>query len=104
MSSVLGPRRRVGSHGMLSHRFLACAFSVALAVTVLPASALATELALHSNPPGLQLSVDDHVATAPFTRTFEPGTEVTIDAPEPQTLFGYDYAFGAWGGSRIPKR
>src|SRR3954470_7840685 len=91
---------------MPSPRLLARAFAlaIALALTVLPASAFATQLELRSNPPGLRLSVDGRPAITPFTRTFEPGQRVTLDAPDPQTLLGYDYAFGAWGSRRIPKR
>ena len=88
---------------MPSPRLLACAFATALAVTV-PASALAAGLELRSSPPGLQVSVDDQPAVTPFQRAFDPGTEVTLDAPDPQTLFGYDYSFGIWGGRQIPKR
>jgi hypothetical protein len=83
---------------------LACAFAIALAVTVFPASAFATQIELRSNPPGLQVSVNGETRTTPFTRTFEPGTELTLDAPDPQTLFGYDYSFGAWAGPRVPKQ
>src|SRR4051794_30598686 len=91
---------------MPSPRLLAraFAFAIAFAVTAVPASAFATQLELRSNPPGLQLSVDGRPAITPFTRTFEPGQQVTLDAPDPQTLLGYDYAFGAWGGLPIPKR
>jgi hypothetical protein len=79
---------------------LACAFAIALAVTVFPATAYATQVTLRSNPPGLQVSVNGETHATPFTRTFDPGTELTLDAPDPQTLFGYDYSFGAWTGSR----
>jgi hypothetical protein len=89
---------------MPSPRLLACAFAIALAVTVFPAGAFATEVDLRSSPPGLQLSVNGESEAAPFTRTVEPGTELTIDAPDPQTLLGYDYAFGVWDGWPIPKQ
>jgi hypothetical protein len=89
---------------MPSPRLLACAFAIALATTVFPASALATQIELRSNPPGMQVSVNGETRATPFVRTFDPGTEVTLDAPDPQTLLGYDYSFGAWAGSRAPKR
>jgi hypothetical protein len=88
---------------MPSQRAMACVFAIAIAA-LFPATASATEVTMLSSPPGLKLSLNDEVATTPFTRSFAPGTEITIDAPEPQTLFGYDYAFGVWGGRRIPKR
>jgi hypothetical protein len=53
-------------------------------------------LELLTSPPGLKVSLDDDTETAPLRRTLVVGSQVTIDAPEPQTLFGYDYAFGAW--------
>jgi hypothetical protein len=89
---------------MPSPRLWACAFAIALAAAAFPASAFAAEVELRSNPPGLQLSVNGESQTTPFARTFDFGTEVTIDAPDPQTLFGYDYTFGVWSGRRIPKR
>src|SRR5262249_22706344 len=76
----------------------------ALTLALLPATAFATQVQFTSDPPGLQLSVDDQLAATPFTRTFDPGEQVTIDAPTPQSVLGYDYEFGVWGGRRIPKR
>jgi concanavalin A-like lectin/glucanase superfamily protein/BACON domain-containing protein len=62
-----------------------------------------SQVALTTSPPGFQVSLDDDTATAPVRGTFVVGSHVTIDAPEPQTLFGYDYAFGAWSDA-VPKR
>jgi hypothetical protein len=89
---------------MPSPRLLVGALVGALTLALLPTTAFATDVQFTSDPPGLQLSVDDQVAVTPFTRSFDPREQVTIDAPTPQSLLGYDYEFGVWGGRRIPKR
>src|SRR3954447_2206573 len=55
-----------------------------------------SDVELRTAPPGLLVSLGDVTGPAPLRATFVVGSQVEIDAPDPQTLFGYDYAFGAW--------
>jgi glucose/arabinose dehydrogenase/Ca2+-binding RTX toxin-like protein len=45
---------------------------------------------------GLQLTVDDDSAAAPFTRTFITGSTHTAAAPATQTLGGVEFTFVSW--------
>jgi hypothetical protein len=58
---------------------------------------------LRTAPPGLQVTLDGVTAPSALREAFEPGSQVTIDTPDPQLLFGYDHAFGAWN-QPFPKR
>ena len=51
--------------------------------------------------PGLQLTVDDDAAPAPFTHV-HPGLE-PVSAPATQTLSGVEFTFESWsdGGARV---
>ena len=53
--------------------------------------------------PGLQLTVDDDTAAAPFTRTVITGSTHTVSAPATQVLGGVEFTFGSWsdGGARV---
>ena len=53
--------------------------------------------------PGLQLTVDDDTAPAPFTRTSIQGSSHTVSAPATQTLSGVEFTFESWsdGGARV---
>ena len=49
-----------------------------------------------SQPAGLQLTVGQQTATAPFTTTVVLGGTASLSAPSPQTLSGTSYAFESW--------
>ena len=53
--------------------------------------------------PGLQLTVDDETASAPFTRTFITGSTHTVSAPATQTLANIEFTFSSWanGAPRV---
>ena len=56
----------------------------------------AVELAFHSNPPGLQLSVNGTMVTTPATQTVLVGSTNTISAP---TQSGYSFSSWSDGGA-----
>jgi glucose/arabinose dehydrogenase len=57
---------------------------------------------MQSNPPGLELVIDDVRRVAPFTTTVIRGSNNSISAPSPQAMAGDNYAFDSWsdGGAR----
>jgi glucose/arabinose dehydrogenase len=59
-------------------------------------------LTFASNPTGLRLLVGAGAGTTTFSRTFVVGSNVTVEAPSPQTRNGVSYAFRSWsdGGAQ----
>ena len=53
-------------------------------------------LTLASAPVGVQLTVDDTTATAPFTKTVIVNSANSISAPSSTTLGGTSYTFSSW--------
>jgi hypothetical protein len=53
-------------------------------------------LTVASQPPGLQLTLGQRTATAPFTTTVIVGSSNSLSAPSPQTLGGTPYAYSRW--------
>ena len=81
--------------------FLAVPTTAAHARRATPRDADASQVALRSLPPGLPLALDGDLEPTPFQRSLAVGSSVALEAPEPQTLLGYDYAFAAWGDSDL---
>jgi len=63
---------------------------------------LTAELTVQSVPAGLQLSVGNETAAAPFARTVIVGSRNSLAALSPQVLGGTTYEFASWsdGGAR----
>jgi glucose/arabinose dehydrogenase len=60
------------------------------------------QIELHSNPAGLQLSLNTQSAVAPFTRSVIDGSHNTVIAPLFQPLAGVPYSFEAWSDGGDP--
>jgi glucose/arabinose dehydrogenase len=60
------------------------------------------EVGVHSDPPGVPLSIEGISSDEPFARTLIAGGSVAVSARAPATLGGVPYAFEAWsdGGAR----
>ena len=62
-----------------------------------PAPVATGDVALATNPPGLQLTFDGNGVNTPFTSALSnAGTNHTIAAPAVQTTSGTRYTFGSW--------
>src|SRR5262249_40207025 len=60
------------------------------------AQAPTVSLNFATSPTGLSLSVNGTSSTAPFARTVNQGSSVTLSAPASQTLNGTTYNFVSW--------
>lgn len=60
------------------------------------------DLAVESDPPGLDLSVGSRTAAAPYTQTVIADSYHTVSAPSPQTLGASTFRFGAWSDAGSP--
>ncbi|MDA0179247.1 PQQ-dependent sugar dehydrogenase [Solirubrobacter phytolaccae] len=99
-ASVVAPDHEYPSHLQLS--LTAVDGAGLLATKVVRIDPRTVDLTLASDPPGLELTLGNELAVAPFTRTVMARSQNSVAAKASQTLGGVPYTFAGWSGGVTP--